>query len=158
MMKYLESWSGQGGSSSISFVKKHNINNDLNGIRESFVTYICDRVFVLNLIGKSSILDACKDRVSVHHTCYRTIRRTRYALLRWHLLGLLHLLRAVKFSTDLGSNSFLLQISFDHSISFGLDESLVPQVSAVPLPAALPLMMTGLAGLGFAGWRKRKST
>lgn len=29
-------------------------------------------------------------------------------------------------------------------------------VSAVPLPAALPLFGTGLAVLGFAGWRKRR--
>lgn len=32
------------------------------------------------------------------------------------------------------------------------------QVSAVPLPAALPLYGAGIAILGFFGWRKRKST
>jgi hypothetical protein len=32
------------------------------------------------------------------------------------------------------------------------------QVGAVPLPAALPLMLTGLAGFGLLGWRKKKST
>lgn len=32
------------------------------------------------------------------------------------------------------------------------------EVSTVPVPAALPLMMTGLAGLGLMGWRKRKET
>lgn len=30
-------------------------------------------------------------------------------------------------------------------------------VAAVPIPAALPLAVTGLAALGFAGWRKRRS-
>ena len=30
-------------------------------------------------------------------------------------------------------------------------------VNAVPLPAALPLMISGLAGLGFLGAKKRKS-
>ena len=29
-------------------------------------------------------------------------------------------------------------------------------VSEVPIPAALPLFMAGLAGFDFAGWRKRK--
>jgi hypothetical protein len=31
-------------------------------------------------------------------------------------------------------------------------------VSAVPIPGALPLFATGLAGLGLLGWRKRKKT
>jgi hypothetical protein len=31
------------------------------------------------------------------------------------------------------------------------------QVGAVPLPAALPLMLTGLAGVGFLGWRRRRT-
>ena len=31
-----------------------------------------------------------------------------------------------------------------------------PPVSAVPLPAALPLFATGLAGLGLLGWRRKK--
>jgi hypothetical protein len=29
--------------------------------------------------------------------------------------------------------------------------------SAVPLPAALPLFATGLAGLGLLGWRRKKA-
>jgi len=29
-------------------------------------------------------------------------------------------------------------------------------VSPVPLPAALPLFLTALAGLGFMGWRKKR--
>lgn len=31
-------------------------------------------------------------------------------------------------------------------------------VSAIPLPAALPLFLTSLAGLGFLGWRRRRET
>jgi hypothetical protein len=32
------------------------------------------------------------------------------------------------------------------------------QVGTVPLPAALPLMLTGLAGFGFLGWRRKRMT
>ena len=35
--------------------------------------------------------------------------------------------------------------------------STVEVPSPVPLPAALPLFLAGLAGLGFVGWRKRKT-
>ena len=38
--------------------------------------------------------------------------------------------------------------------SFTLDNL---QLTQVPLPAALPLLGSGLAVLGFAGWRKRRS-
>jgi len=31
------------------------------------------------------------------------------------------------------------------------------QVSAVPLPAALPFMITALGGLGFVGWRRKRT-
>jgi len=31
------------------------------------------------------------------------------------------------------------------------------QVGTVPLPAALPLMLTGLAGFGFLGWRRKRA-
>jgi hypothetical protein len=36
-------------------------------------------------------------------------------------------------------------------------EVAVPIVAATPLPAALPLFAAALGGLGFAGWRRRKS-
>lgn len=32
------------------------------------------------------------------------------------------------------------------------------QTGTVPLPAALPLMLTGLAGFGFLGWRRKRAT
>lgn len=31
-----------------------------------------------------------------------------------------------------------------------------PDLATVPVPAALPLLMAGLAGLGFVGWRRRR--
>jgi hypothetical protein len=31
-------------------------------------------------------------------------------------------------------------------------------VSATPIPAALPLFASALGGLGYVGWRRRKST
>ena len=34
----------------------------------------------------------------------------------------------------------------------------ITAVSSVPLPAALPLFATGLAGLGLLGWRRKKKT
>lgn len=44
--------------------------------------------------------------------------------------------------------------STDAAFEFGLDLR-SPPVTAVPLPGALPLFVTGLGALGFAGWRKR---
>ena len=32
----------------------------------------------------------------------------------------------------------------------------IPTVSTTPLPAALPLFATGLGGLGFLSWRRKK--
>jgi hypothetical protein len=50
-----------------------------------------------------------------------------------------------------GANGFqMLTVSdFKYSTSAG-------SVSAVPLPAALPLFATGLAGLGLLGWRRKR--
>lgn len=40
--------------------------------------------------------------------------------------------------------------NFDYRIDFG-------DVSAVPVPAALPLLATAFAGFGFMGWRKHRT-
>lgn len=56
-------------------------------------------------------------------------------------------------------DSFYLQLKFSASFtSFGHNtpEYLIAEISAVPLPAALPLFGTGLGILGFAGWRRRR--
>jgi hypothetical protein len=39
----------------------------------------------------------------------------------------------------------------------GKAEAIVDDVSPVPLPAALPLFVVGLGGLGFIGRRKKKA-
>lgn len=38
----------------------------------------------------------------------------------------------------------------------GITEDVLPPVSAVPVPAALPLLASGMAGLGFIGWRRNR--
>ena len=47
---------------------------------------------------------------------------------------------------------------FDVPSAFALDDVSVTEVSATPLPGALPLFATGLGAFGFiAGRRKRKT-
>lgn len=41
-----------------------------------------------------------------------------------------------------------------YRVRLGVNE--IPPVSAVPLPAALPLMGAGFAALGFVGWRRKR--
>ena len=57
----------------------------------------------------------------------------------------------VTSSTNVTGGTFLLGTGFDST----LPDSLIP-VTAVPLPAALPLFATGLAGLGLLGWRRKR--
>lgn len=38
----------------------------------------------------------------------------------------------------------------------GITEEVLPPASPVPVPAALPLLLTALGGLGFAGWRRKR--
>jgi len=65
-------------------------------------------------------------------------------------------------STDrINTNARNININ-SNSGSFGDDWvyarwTATPEVSAVPLPAALPLYGAGLAVLGFMGWRKKRS-
>lgn len=61
----------------------------------------------------------------------------------------------------LTSSALFLTIALDFggaSDEVGLDNVVFSQsvVSAVPIPAALPLFGTGLAALGFLGWRKKR--
>jgi hypothetical protein len=42
------------------------------------------------------------------------------------------------------------------SLGFKLDGFTIPPVDPVPLPGALPLFASGLAGLGLLGWRRKK--
>ena len=43
------------------------------------------------------------------------------------------------------------------SIQQGISTTFASDVEAIPLPAALPLFATGLAGLGLLGWRRKKA-
>jgi hypothetical protein len=56
----------------------------------------------------------------------------------------------VTSSTNVTGVTFL----FGTGPDFSLPDSLIPV--AVPLPAALPLFASGLAGLGLLGWRRKK--
>lgn len=53
--------------------------------------------------------------------------------------------------------SFILTSEAVTSFRLGTVDFDLVQVSAVPLPAAIPLYASGLALLGFLGWRKKKS-
>jgi hypothetical protein len=63
-------------------------------------------------------------------------------------------------SADITSVTITGAAAGGNVIGFDLDNftyNATPTVSAVPVPAALPLFATGLAGLGLLGWRRKKA-
>ena len=50
-----------------------------------------------------------------------------------------------------------IQISPNNKTFVTTLDNFVTELDPIPLPAALPLMGTGLAVLGFLGWRRRKA-
>ncbi|MSP50890.1 MAG: hypothetical protein EXQ91_00625 [Alphaproteobacteria bacterium] len=52
----------------------------------------------------------------------------------------------------------MFDLSLDGRTLYGdVSVTYASQVATVPLPAALPLLASGLAGPGFMGWRRRKT-
>lgn len=80
------------------------------------------------------------DTSLVTHTV--TIDNTAYALVSYLFPSSFTNLFAVRWSQGNPSHQF--------------DNAVLDEVSAVPVPAALPLFGTGLAVLGFLGWRRNR--
>ena len=59
------------------------------------------------------------------------------------------------FVSPPGIVDVLVDYGFDGDAT--LTYEFTPGAVVVPLPAALPLLLSGLAGLGLMGWRKRKT-
>lgn len=58
---------------------------------------------------------------------------------------------------NLGPGTHYLQVlREDHGGATGYDVSVTGDVAAVPVPAALPLLASGLGAMGFAGWRRKR--
>jgi hypothetical protein len=67
---------------------------------------------------------------------------------------------ASAFNSGVGSNTFTVVVSNDACPECGTKDNptgLLVSANAVPLPAALPLFGSALAGMGVLGWRRRKS-
>lgn len=60
--------------------------------------------------------------------------------------------------SDPGNISAILGVTFSFLWSLEEIEITADSVSAVPIPAALPLFLSGLGLLGFAGWRRKQTT
>ncbi|MGF1640653.1 MAG: DVUA0089 family protein [Rhodospirillales bacterium] len=54
------------------------------------------------------------------------------------------------------AGQFCDPLGFNRSNAFALDVAVEKQ-TPIPLPGALPLLLSGLAGLGVLGWRRRRS-
>ncbi len=77
-----------------------------------------------------------------------TINGPNGSLLFWGLIDVLNPFQKIVFGNTNAGTDF-----------FGFDDLTVgdvAQVSAVPVPAALPLFAAALGGMGFAGWRRRR--
>ena len=66
-------------------------------------------------------------------------------------------------STETGTLNFITPLAPGGTTFFSLEEALdsasfTAQVSATPVPAALPLFATGVGTFGFFGWRKKRKT
>jgi hypothetical protein len=58
---------------------------------------------------------------------------------------------------DVGGNRYGWFLNNEFS-TVAFDNATLSSVSAVPLPAALPLFASGLLGLGLVGWRRKRKT
>ena len=72
-------------------------------------------------------------------------------------LGDFFLIGTAGFTGPATSSGLLRLYHWDHNTnnSGSLLTQVTPNVSAGPLPAGLPLLLAGLGGLGFIGWRKK---
>jgi hypothetical protein len=55
------------------------------------------------------------------------------------------------------ADTTIMGATFSFGTTAGINVPGVPPTSPVPIPGALPLFATGLAGLGLLGWRRKKT-